>query len=314
MALNNSLGLYNKKKGNQKQKTSNIVLTRVAWVAGQKAAGYLPESVQNFLSGNKMSSEIMEEYMINNIGEEPNLISDITSSMISTYGSMTYNAQDNNTLGWYGETPKVLMALEAIGGNAILTFPCLNGFPKISFHVEANQQPVATNKVPVTTNRRVVPTQFVWEFPVAYLRVYGENDAGSKTIDTRNKLQKFADNAKTSINSVTSLSFDKWEDNESGQQRPRQTPTYAEIINHLKRFQTQFGCYLYTGLGSPRMEVTTKIDIETQKGDMDCVYVRLVCTETQLFDFVNLKASGGIVNNMNTRSSNATTNGGQLNR
>lgn len=299
------------------QKATSIIATRIAWVAGRKLLGYMPQEIQDFISGNKITDEIYKDYIKNNISDSSMqgaslseaLFFNGSSKELTSYGSAY--GQNNNVNGWFGETEYVVMGLEIIGDNTILLFPCVSGFPRISYHTAKNNQPIATNKVPITTNRRVEPSRYYWEFPVKYLRVYGSNNNDDKVIDTRNSLQKFKDGVSSAINAVENLSFDT--NNTSGQQQKRQIPTYAEIITYLKQFQTQFGCYLYLGLGVPRIEVTADIDIETQKGDLDCVYVRLTCTETQTFDFVNLKATNSIGINNVSRSSNTSVNGYSLN-
>lgn len=193
------------------------------------------------------------------------------------------------------------MYLRVQGTDMIMEVPCVNGCPKISLKVIQNERPTASNEW-ATTNRRVKPRTFIFEFPIAYLRVYGYNDYDENLQDMRSALQKLKDKVNDKVDGVMAsvknkLGFDsnpiayddELDDPEfKNRKRERQIPTYSEVLAALFPFPSQFGCYLYTGLAFPKISVSCSMDIESQKGDMDCVWVKMTLIETQEFDFQNL--------------------------
>lgn len=250
------------------------ILTTTAWAAARKMLGLLPEDWQNAINNNPVSKDIFKEYVEFNRGVIPKITAsnNIPANILEIGSTTLYGASGRSY---------VSMVLEIIGSNQYLVLPCINGFPKIQMHTEANRRPVATNKAPVTTNRRPEPIVYKFEFPIQYLRVYGSNTIENDEAYIKNRLER------KQKNSIGFLSRSKL----VGEKQIRSINTYEQIITHLRQFQTQHGCYLYLGFGSPRIEVTCSLDISTQKDKMDCVYVAMVLTETQRFDFTKAKSS-----------------------
>lgn len=250
------------------------ILTSCAWLAARKMIGLLPEDWQLALSGNKMSDDIIEEYASNRTGTPPALINSNAPADILQKGNPVY----------YGNGKYISMILEVPDTNQYLVIPCVDGSPTIQMHTEANLRPVATNKAPITSNRRPKPVEYRFKFPIQYLRTYGINNAEEVDNNVQNELMK-----KKTSNSIGFSSF-----RTPSKPRARNIHTYEQIMTHLRQFHNQTGCYLYTGWGQPKIEVTANITISSGHRNMDCIYVILDLVETHRFDFANISTKGGL--------------------
>lgn len=306
---------------------ANLLVTQLAWTAGHKAMNYLPESWKNKIGGKRSGDEVRDFLTLNRMAVHTKtqiFNANDTVAKIDDNGKVTQGEPDmvnmvkSNTVGntnWYyvqaddfkGGAGYTCMYLRVQGTETILEIPCVDGCPEIEMNVIQNEMPTASNEL-VTTNRRVKPMVFRFRFPIAYLRIYGENDPNQEVIDVRNSLQKFTDKVTGAINSVGDAVDSKiksWlgQDNndyaydpdlQSYQEnalRERSIPTYAQVLGQLVQFPRQFGCYLYMGFGFTKIGVTCSIKLTSQKGDMDCIWVDMTLVETMEFNFETLTST-----------------------
>ena len=203
--------------------------------------------------------------------------------------------------------PFVGMFLRVQGFDTTMLLPCVDGSPKITMQVIHNEMPTASNEL-VTTNRRIKPMVFRFSSPMAYLRIYGKNAYNTEVRDARSKLTKAKDYLKEKWNDLNPIDFFDME-TAKHQVMDRQIPTYAETLNALSKFPRQFGCTLYTGIFNSPISVTCSIEIQSQKGDMDCVWVDMTLVESIEFNFYELKTEG-VFDWQNTQSiAQANSNG-----
>lgn len=318
---------------------ANLLVTQLAWTAGHKALNYLPENWKNKISGSRSENEITD-FLLQNRAQQRMFIeifqSGDTIAKLNNDGeveatSPSYQfkyATDGNPDWFYtkaddlrGGAGYTCMYLRVQGTETIMEIPCVDGCPEIEMNVIQNEMPTASNEL-VTTNRRVKPLVFRFRFPIAYLRIYGENNASKETTDVRNSLQKAKDKLMDKINDVKSSVMEKLgieDDNDiaydpdigqGNEVMERSIPTYSQVLGTLIQFPRQFGCYLYMGFGFTKIGVTCSMKLTSQKGDMDCIWVDMTLTETMEFDFENLttiKVSDW-QNTTSTTSSNVSGN------
>lgn len=317
--------------------TAQTIGTTLAWKAAQRALTYLPESWQTAISGG-ISSATQKDYLENNIGYRP--IVDISddvdvSDVLRTDDYGDDEDEDDDSLILLGGDKKLdtdyryfntgenqlgayaTMLLKVIGMDSYMLLPCINGSPKITMNVEGNQLPLASNSVPATTTTRIMPKIFEFNFPIAYLRVYGENDLESEVVDNRSKLEKYTDSVKEGWNSINPLgSLDIANlSTSTNYYKPRTIPSYEQIYTMLSQFHTQYGCYLYMGFGEVRIPVNCKIQLSATDGETDAVMVHMILTEKHEFDFNALATVSMVsdsstgVTNTSSVSGSTTTNG-----
>lgn len=295
---------------------ANLLVTQLAWTAGHKALNYLPENWKNKISGKRDKKEL-EDFLLYNrsfkqeivdIFKDGAKISGIDKNGKVTEVEPSYHAKraDIGNQNWFysmaddfrGGAGYTCMYLRVQGTETIMEIPCVNGSPRISMQVIQNESPTASNEL-VTTNRRVKPIVFKFSFPIAYLRIYGENDIEKEANSVKTKLQKRMDKVKGKIqdgvNSIKEkIGFDDDDiayDDDIGkgdEVRERTIPTYSQVLGKLIQFPRQFGCWLYMGFGFSSIGVTCSIDITSQKDSMDCIWVDMTLVETMEFDFNNL--------------------------
>lgn len=257
-------------------------------------------SVEMVLSYNKLSVDgsiitkgqttKIEEWVEEGVDEDGN---EITTSSSSSYNVPIVKPLDKFGMNSFyindvtSSQPFVGMFLRVQGFDTTMLLPCVDGSPKITMQVVHNEMPTASNEL-VTTNRRIKPMVFRFSFPMAYLRIYGKNAYNAEVRDARSKLTKAKDYLKEKWNNLNPIDFFDME-TAKHQVMDRQIPTYAETLNALSKFPRQFGCTLYTGIFNSPISVTCSIEIQSQKGDMDCVWVDMTLVESIEFNFYELK-------------------------
>ena len=258
---------------------ATIIGSNVAFYAANKALGYLPEDWQSAIGGNQ-SKELYNEYLnLSNQGT-PLILNNDRLFMEASTGDANYYSMNS--------TGNAI--LQIIGGTSdILILPFCDGYPIIKQDVIPNELPIASNLGVGTTNRRIAPTEWIFNFPIQYLRIYGENDTNKQITDARDWTQK----ARDTFNSYNPIGFLDIEAKDSGMQRERTIPTYAQIVNKILSFGTQFGCYLYMGFGSPKYKVTCSIEIQSPK-ETQAVRVKIKLTHTQDFDMSKMLVGTGM--------------------
>lgn len=295
-----------------------IIASSLAWNAANKLVGLIPENILAPII-KKPTKSLQAQFTINHGG---NYVQEYVSQevefddFLKEDGDKKTSREINFTGGiesshMYYMDNLPLMWLQVQSNNTWLAMPCIKGFPKITMASIPNQMPIASNLVPATTNRRIEPARFLFEFPIAYLGVFGENPefAGVANIhDERNWLQKTTDFAKKGgnwnpINWVADKDIDGMA---QGQRMDRGIPTYDQVYSLLEKFPSQFGCYLYMGIGSRKIPCSASIQIESTIDDVDCVYVRIELTECQEFDFNKLKVADVKTKQVNNYQVNGT--------
>lgn len=308
----------------------NIIATNLAWEAGRKALGYLPEKWRNAISG-KTDDATLRDFIIDNTGERGDKPIQYDDVVIATdkggesdelalnfghMGGSSYSYNESGELGRVSDRYYIsdfnanrlaTMFLRVQGSSTIMIIPCVDGSPKISMQVVHNEMPTASNNI-TTTNRRVKPIVFKFSFPIAYLRIYGTNSNDKETKDARSSVTKLKDKAKSTFNLYNPIgALDFKETTSYHVVRERTIPTYSQVFKELVQFPKQFGCWLYMGFGVPKISVTCSIEMQSQKNDMDCIWVEMTLVETMEFDFNKLEETytSGLSNKQSITSSNS---------
>lgn len=319
----------------------NILVTQLAWKAGHTAMGYLPESVQNFF-GKKQDKGLVHDYLIEHKGVNQSLtetkavggvkytglnksMGNVTEESYTTESGYTLTYEDTDEskdVGlmilegdrkkYYlnGRKAYTSMVIQVQGFDQYLILPCVQGYPIITMNVEQNLMPIASLQNGVTTNRRVVPKEYLFKFPVAYLRIYGTNSENEKKSNTMSALEKFRMRAKQAVNAVNKLkNFENpvgaFTNPSEGQ--ARDIPTYQEIYEEICNFHTQFGVYLYMGFNVPKISCTASITMNSQEGDTDAVFLTVKLVESQEFDYQQFTNTNTSFSNKGAYESNGKT-------
>lgn len=288
-----------------------IMGTAIAWTAGRKLYSMIPESVTAPFSKNPKQS-LEEDFYVNYGGNylekeqtENSTFTDflsgkkVTRSIGFTSSSMAENMFYNGNLP--------LMWLQVQSNDTWIALPCINGFPKITMRTIPNTMPIASNLVPATTNRRIEPAKFLFEFPIAYLGVFGANEEFSADIreakDERNWLQKGLDkitwdnDISEKWNPIGGIGNGDIDGNVQGQRMERSIPTYDQVYSLLEQFPSQFGCYLYMGIQNRKIPCSASIEIESTRNGVDAIFVKFELIECQEFDFDKLRVTKTNVRN-----------------
>lgn len=313
----------------------NLLLTQLAWTAGHKAMSYLPKKWQNRLAGRR-DDATLKDFLVNNRQKYPEIVQILSGNetifspkenkqvkvkdlegytddgiiRLTNEGKRDWFYVKANDPESYGGAGYVCMYLRVQGTDTIMEIPCVDGCPEIDMQVVQNEMPTATNEI-VTTNRRVKPLVFRFRFPVAYLRIYGENDSEveAEKIELSIK-QKAFNKAKQKWNDLNPFGYDMAL-TKPNEVRQRTIPTYAQVLGQLIQFPRQFGCYLYMGFGFTKLGVTCSMKLSSQKGDMDCIWVDMTLTETMEFDFNKLESTS-VADIKNNPSTQSVANGKQV--
>lgn len=323
---------------------ANILVTQIAWKAGHKALQYVPDNIKEFLTGNQ-NDGIMQDYIYENKGinasltdsetyaditESQNLLNGVegvskTQEILASeksqlnaivevdknIGTMILNG-NSNMFYLSGKQNYASMILRVQGqGDQFLYLPCVNGSPIIEMKVESNMMPIANMNEGATTNRRVIPKRFLFSFPISYLRIYNTNSANEKKSNTMGKLEKIKmrmQQAKKALEKAKNFDNPMGAFDNPSEGQARTILTFEEIYGEISNFHTQFGAWLYTGIGkAPKISVTANITLTAQKNDIDAVFVDIELIENMEFDYTEFK-------NTSTRTTfigsyNATTQG-----
>lgn len=295
-----------------------IMGTAVAWTAGKKLYSMIPESITAPFSKSPKKS-LQEEFYINYDGKylEKEEVAEVTFTDFLSDRSVT------REIGFTSSTMAedmfyngniTTMWLQVQSNDTWIALPCINGFPKITMRTIPNTMPIASNLVPATTNRRIEPTRFLFEFPIAYLGVYGANDEFDWSIknsyDERNWLQKgmaFAQKG-GNWNPINWLGGDI-DGLVPGQRQDRGIPTYDQVYSLLEQFPSQFGCYLYMGIQNRKIPCSASIEIESTKNGVDAIFVKFELIECQEFDFDKLRVTKTNVKEVSSHQKGGISNG-----
>lgn len=310
--------------------SGNILVTQIAWNAGKKAYGYIPDSVKSFLGLSDDDSEKQLDYLINNVATDREVtidISDINKSkkyvLIEPSAPDLYNVDSfnkNTGVGYHTCFLKMInpnssnsSMVEYINevDNNILKIPCVNGCPKIEFSTQGNRMPIASNQKGLTTNIVVNPTKIFFEFEIAYLRILGINNPNreAQDVDTlASRYYKFKKAVKDATRGIVDLGIsDMDEEDNLYQVRDRSIFTFQQIYKYLNQFNTNKPCWLYLGF-TDRIPVSVNMKINAGKGDMDCVSVQLELTELALTTFYGaLGTTEDKTNKTTTETSSVST-------
>lgn len=296
-----------------------IIASSLAWKTANKLVGLIPDNVLSPIL-KKPTKSLQEQFSINPRGDFVQE-QDYISQKVEFEDFLKEGQADRKSKKEIYFTRSIesehmyymynlpIMWLQVQANNIWLAMPCIKGFPKITMSAIPNQMPIASNLVPATTNRRIEPAKFLFEFPIAYMGIYGENPDFGGAIgikDGRNWLDKTTDKLKSGGNwNPINWVADKDIDGQAkGQKMERGIPTYDQVYSLLEKFPSQFGCYLYMGIGSRKIPCSASIQIESTINDVDCIYVRIELTECQEFDFNKLKVADVNTNNVNNFSTN----------
>lgn len=300
-----------------------IMGTAVAWAAGKKLYSMLPESLTAPFS-TKPKQSIEEDFYVNYSGKylEKEEVAEATFTDFLSGKSVTReigftNSSMAENMFYNGNI--TTMWLQVQSNDTWIALPCINGFPKITMRTIPNTMPIASNLVPATTNRRIEPARFLFEFPIAYLGVYGANEEFEADIreakDERNWLQKGLDkltwdnNIPEKWNPIGGLSNGDIDGNVQGQRMERSIPTYDQVYSLLEQFPSQFGCYLYMGIQNRKIPCSASIEIESTKNGVDAIFVKFELIECQEFDFDKLRVTKTNVKEVSSHQKGGISNG-----
>ena len=291
-----------------------IMGTAVAWTAGRKLYSMIPDSVTAPFSKSPKKS-LEEDFYVNYGGnylekeqtEEPTFTDFLSGKKVTRTIGFTSSSMAENMF-YNGNLP--LMWLQVQSNDTWIALPCINGFPKITMKTIPNTMPIASNLVPATTNRRIEPAKFLFEFPIAYLGVFGANEEFTADIreakDERNWLQKGMALAQKGGN----WNPINWLDGDidglvPGQRMERSIPTYDQVYSLLEQFPSQFGCYLYMGIQNRKIPCSASIEIESTRNGVDAIFVKFELIECQEFDFDKLRVTKTNVSNKQDTSTSS---------
>lgn len=301
-----------------------IVGSSIAWAAGCKLYSMIPESVTAPFSA-KPKKSLEEDFYVNYGGNyleeeqtaEPTFTDFLSGKKVTRNIGFTSSSMAENMF-YNGNLP--LMWLQVQSNDTWIALPCINGFPKIIMRTIPNTMPIASNLVPATTNRRIEPAKFLFEFPIAYLGIFGANEEFSVDIreakDERNWLQKGIDKATWDNkfadawwNPLGGIENGDIDGNVQGQRMDRAIPTYDQVYSLLEQFPSQFGCYLYMGIQNRKIPCSASIEIESTRNGVDAIFVKFELVECQEFDFDKLRVVKTNVKEVSSYQNGGISNG-----
>ena len=210
--------------------------------------------------------------------------------------NFTPDWNDSQYVGYYYTNDFVRMFLLNRETGDVLCLPCLDGSPIITFPVNSNERPIASNSTPVTTSIEVRPKTYQFSFPISYLSVYGTNIEGESYRTAKrgwaSATKKWLTKTENKIDSWTNKYLSKvglgsGDDRDrlyKGEQVPRQMETIEQIYDKISRFHTQSGVYLFTGFDSRPIHCDCNIEMSFAKGDIDAVLCNIILKEIVSFD------------------------------